>query len=399
MIEIENGILLKYKDEDSETYDVPEGVTEIGDHAFVGTHGLKTITFPSTLKKIGRSAFLWSGLTELHIPSNVEEIENGAFQMCRELEIVTFEKGLKTLGREAFFECKKLKEVILPEGLKTIDVAAFRGCEKLANVVVGEGTVKLGNGAFLDCMKLKRLVLPSTLSEIEPAALANCSSMRTILLSSENPYFTVSDGMLFDTDMTRLFYCSVRKDSAVIPEGVEEIFSFALSGCYLLKTVELPASLKKIGGSAFRKTVSLKDVYLPEGIEFEGDPEFCNDTCIHVNGKLGEMTFFPHETPFNECFILVLDRDYNVRLDHRVKYALIFRMYFAGIEGAAEYVKKNFAKMFGSLIDNADTKTVSKLLDMKEMVTKRNIKRLIEKSEYCKPIYDMLLAYADELSK
>ena len=397
MVEIENGILLKYEDDGSESYAVPDGVTEIGDNAFFGARGLKKISFPASLKKIGDDAFLWSGLTEVHIPASVEEIGNGAFQGCKELEKVTFEKGLRVIDRDAFNQCIKLKEVILPDGLKTIEAAAFRSCDELTSAVVGEGTEKLGNGAFLDCKKLKSLVLPSTLSEIEPAAFSNCVSLSTVQLDANNPYFTVSDGMLFDKYMKKLVYCPVRNESAVIPEGVEEICSFALCGCYLLKTVELPVSLKKIGGSAFRSTSGLKDIFLNDSIEFGVDPEFCKDTCIHVKSRLGEITFFPRETPMNECFILVLDRDYGISFDHKIKYSLIFRMYFAGIEGAAEYVKKNFAKMFGSLIDNSDADTVRKVLDMKEMVTKRNVKRLIEKSEYCKPIHDMLVAYAEEL--
>ena len=40
-----------YEDDGSESYAVPEGVTEIGDNAFFGARGLKKISFPASLKK------------------------------------------------------------------------------------------------------------------------------------------------------------------------------------------------------------------------------------------------------------------------------------------------------------------------------------------------------------
>lgn len=389
--------LKKFEDEECEFYEVPEGVIEIDEDAFMGAHNLKGVSFPSTLKKIGDSAFMWSGITEVHIPANVEEICDSAFYNCKSLEKLTIENGLVSIDHNAFFECIKLKEIVLPTSLKTVGSAAFRGCESLECAVISEGTETLGNGAFLGCCKLKHLELPSSLSEIEPAAISNCTSLSTILLNEKSPYFAFADGMIFDKAVTKLIYCSAQNVSAVIPDGVEEICSYAFAGCTKLKSITLPKSLKKISGYSFRNTGLLSDVYLPEGVEVDGNPEFCNDTCIHLNGSRGEMTFYPRETPCNECFMLVLERDYSVFLDHKPKYELIFRMYFAGIEGAAEYVKKNFAKMIGMAIENSDVETVRKVLELREMVTKRNVKRLIEKSEYCEPIHDLLTEYAQTL--
>ncbi|WP_294482099.1 leucine-rich repeat domain-containing protein [uncultured Ruminococcus sp.] len=131
MVEIENGILINFEDEECEFYEVPEGVTEIDEDAFCGAHNLKRVKLPNTLKKIGDSAFMWSGLTEMHIPANVEEICDSAFQGCKCLEKVTIENGLVTIDQNAFFECIKLKEILLPASLKTIGNAAFRNCESL----------------------------------------------------------------------------------------------------------------------------------------------------------------------------------------------------------------------------------------------------------------------------
>ena len=54
--EIENGILKAYTGSDA-TVEVPEGVETIADGVFKGMAWLLSVKLPSTLKKIGLSAF------------------------------------------------------------------------------------------------------------------------------------------------------------------------------------------------------------------------------------------------------------------------------------------------------------------------------------------------------
>ena len=49
-----------------------EGVEEIGDYAFANNKLLKSVVFPSTLKKIGRGAFKNSNLESVTLPSGLE---------------------------------------------------------------------------------------------------------------------------------------------------------------------------------------------------------------------------------------------------------------------------------------------------------------------------------------
>ncbi len=70
-------------------YDIPAGVEEIADYAFMGEmdNPLQTLSLPMGLKRIGRYAF--SGLGRLHslaVPLTVREIGEGAFSCCVSLE-------------------------------------------------------------------------------------------------------------------------------------------------------------------------------------------------------------------------------------------------------------------------------------------------------------------------
>ena len=68
---------------------IPEGVTGIGDYAFYGCKGIKTLSLPESLKTIGVNTF------------------NG----CTGLASVTIPKGFTSFGLDAFYNCSYLTEI------------------------------------------------------------------------------------------------------------------------------------------------------------------------------------------------------------------------------------------------------------------------------------------------
>ena len=72
---------------ESESVEIPEGVSEIGFGAFLNCDNLKNISIGGNVKTIGASAFSQcDGLVSVDIPSCVETIGEGAFSKCRGLE-------------------------------------------------------------------------------------------------------------------------------------------------------------------------------------------------------------------------------------------------------------------------------------------------------------------------
>ncbi|MCL2751711.1 MAG: leucine-rich repeat domain-containing protein, partial [Firmicutes bacterium] len=81
-------ILIWYPTGRSGSYDIPTGVTGIGEQAFACCLFLTSITVPSGVTSIARSAFYWcSYLTSITIPSSVANIETGAFFGCDSLTV------------------------------------------------------------------------------------------------------------------------------------------------------------------------------------------------------------------------------------------------------------------------------------------------------------------------
>lgn len=69
------------------------------------------------------------GLNEgLNLPESIETIGDYAFHGCTGLRSVNFSSNLKSIGRSAFELCKSLESITLPNSLKVIGEFAFYGC-------------------------------------------------------------------------------------------------------------------------------------------------------------------------------------------------------------------------------------------------------------------------------
>ena len=75
-------------------FEIPDGVTSIGDRAFSGCSGLTSIHIPDGVTSIGGNAFDGcSGLTSIHIPDGVTSIGYRAFSEWSGLTSIFIPKG------------------------------------------------------------------------------------------------------------------------------------------------------------------------------------------------------------------------------------------------------------------------------------------------------------------
>ena len=144
---IKNGVLTKYKGAGGDVV-IPEGVTEIGEDAFLGCSSLESVS----------------------IPEGVREIGEDAFAFCKSLKSVTIPEGVKKIGRDAFRGCGSLKTISTPGSVAEIGASAFRDCSSLEAVSIPEGVTEIGEGAFDGCESLKSVSLPGSVAEIGEGA-------------------------------------------------------------------------------------------------------------------------------------------------------------------------------------------------------------------------------------
>ncbi len=92
---------------------VPDGVTTIGDHAFMHSVA-RTIKLPNTLKTIGYCSFSdCNNLRKIDIPEGVTHIGYGAFSGCTNLECISIPRTVASIRGDLFEKCG-LKKIIVP---------------------------------------------------------------------------------------------------------------------------------------------------------------------------------------------------------------------------------------------------------------------------------------------
>ena len=265
---------------------IPKGVTSIGDCAFCGYTGLKSIKIPESVTTIGNYAF--SSCTNL---SRINSETAGRAVLYQ---------GLTSIGDFSFFGLKKITEVTVPDSVNNIGQGAFQGCDSLAKItlpfvgrtrdttnttpetsriswdggsqylfgyIFGGGTIKNNSSSAPSSMGgmiyqgesgysdyYNYYYIPDSLHEviisdatgISANAFYNCSGMTSITL---NKGITVIN--------TYAFYNCTGLTDITIPEGVTSIGGYAFRNCTGLTSITVPTRLTNIGSYAFQNCSAL----------------------------------------------------------------------------------------------------------------------------------------------
>ena len=314
--------------------DVP--VTEIGYRAFLENAVITGVTLPSTLKKIGDRAFMFTNVGDIDLPAGLEIIEEGAFAQMPNLTAinipggvkelpymvfyndvnlasVTLNEGLEKIGSDVFSSCSGLKSLILPDTVKELGENTFQNCTSLASInfpagltyipyacfdnaglttlTIPENIVSIGGGAFGRCAKLTSVTLPVSLTALGEqfgAGVFNGCSALTEVNFAENGKLTMIGAFTFNgcTSLTQITipetvtsieYCAFSESgltSVDIPASVEKIAGQAFYLCNSLKTITLHEGLISVDSMAFTGCTSVKEIFLPRSLTTIGNNAF-----------------------------------------------------------------------------------------------------------------------------
>lgn len=257
---------------------LPEGLTYVGDQAFDNTdvygygingiwytHTIRRISFPSTLKHIGTSAFAGCPIEqELSIPAEINYLGEAVFESCKNITgELRIPQNLTRIGRKCFYENMDMKgnldvpasvtevgvgafartgfsSLTLHEGLKTIRAAAFSGIWVLYESQLQETNL---DGLYpFD----GDLVIPSTVTIIERYAFAKTGFKHVYLPDN---FEEIPEGLFYQ--------CKELIDTLVVPAKVNHLGANAFSQCERLTALILPKNLLSIGEECFRNCFSL----------------------------------------------------------------------------------------------------------------------------------------------
>ncbi len=272
---------------------ISDGVTSIGDYAFVLCDNLTSVTIPESVTEIGKSAFYdCSSLASIVIPTNVTSIGYEVFRGCSSLTSIIIPENVIEIGDYAFYECSGLTSITIPEGVTSIGEYAFRDCSSLTTINIPESVTKMGESVFWGCNSLTSFVIPEGVTEVGDNAFRDCTSLTSITISEESKLTSIGESSFSG--------CS-SLTSINIPDCVTSIGVYAFSGCSSLASVAIPENVTTMGLSGiFSDCSSLVSAFIPEGVSVIGYRAFdgCGSlTSINIPESVTEI----RSSAFEDC--------------------------------------------------------------------------------------------------
>ena len=179
---------------------IPDSVTTIGDHAFESCYSLTEFTgkFADDNGRIlvvdsVLTAFAPAGITEYNIPDGVTSIGEWAFAYCDSLISVNIPDSVTEIGWGAFSGCTSLKEfkgkfaedngrILVVDGV----LAAFAPTG-ITEYTIPDSVTTIGNYAFADCTSLTSVNIPDSVKSIGYEAFSWCDSLTSVYCKATTP--------------------------------------------------------------------------------------------------------------------------------------------------------------------------------------------------------------------
>ncbi|MCR5019976.1 leucine-rich repeat domain-containing protein [Ruminococcus sp.] len=296
---INGDFLEKYTKEEGVTRAViPEGVKDIRYHAFDDRDELTSIHIPNSLYpwEEGEINFgLWNCDELVEITANEDNPNyvsvNGVLYSRDMTALIRCPNAIDTkrfvipdtvtyIGDDAFAECYNIEEIVIPSSIELISFSAFCNCSSLKKVVFPKYMpFSINDDMFMFCTALEEITIPAGVTSLCTQIFHGCTSLKKITIGKDmedfddfslsapaleefevdlfNQHDTSSEGILYNNEKTILLRCPVAKSGdIVIPESVTQIGDECSFGgfmdCRKLKTIHVPASVKRIRKDAFQ---------------------------------------------------------------------------------------------------------------------------------------------------
>ena len=235
-----------------------EGVTSIGNFAFVDCANLTTVSLPDSLIEVGESAFRnCTALTTVDFGTGLEMVSGYAFMNCASLTAADLGDKVEIIGNSAFFACSNLAEVNLGESLLGINTLAFSECTSLTEITMPDTLTALGSDVFNGCSALTSVKLSDGLTNLPAYTFNECVSLVDVKL----PQYLTTIG-------ERCFYYCQSLESIDLPFGLIAMDNDAFGFCTKLRDIELPMALSYIGYFAFNGCTSLGNLEFPPNLSY-----------------------------------------------------------------------------------------------------------------------------------
>ncbi|MBR4656144.1 MAG: leucine-rich repeat domain-containing protein, partial [Oscillospiraceae bacterium] len=272
-------------------YEVPAGVTAIGEGAFRDCGSLASVLLPDGVETIGDSAFSGSN----------------------QLSAVAIPKSVVSIGSSAFYHFD-LYDEILGTSPETIHVYYGGTEEEWNRIRIGGSNNRLDSAAFdFGCIGMQRVTasgvcgdnLTWTLDEEGTLTISGTGDMWDYSLTSPAPwssYNATNKTVVLPEGLTRIgsyaFYNFSNSISYIfgsgntltIPDSVREIGAGAFSSWFDLTGVVFGSGLKRIEANAFDYCSLSGTLTIPASVEYIDETAFSNMGALFATPYFGGLT-------------------------------------------------------------------------------------------------------------
>ena len=241
---------------------VENGVTRIGDYAFVGCSNLTNAVIPDSVKSIGNNSFAnCETLTDLDLPDSLTAIGNYAFTGCEALVSITLSPALRTIGNAAFADCN-LSSVVVSGGGSTVwdffcPDSSYH--DHLYHFHLPSSVTKVGEGAF----------------SYNP-------------LPYDEPDFVTPDDL---SAIGEEAFSGINAKFVWLTGNIESIDVRAFAACGNLKYIYIPSWCEVIGTDALPEQVKILSA-------FSYEEEEKRNTSVWKYAEQHGLTIIEYENPF-----------------------------------------------------------------------------------------------------
>ena len=279
---------------------IPRSVTNIGYRAFAYISSLSSVTFLGSVPTFGKvsssyDVFLnvtatayypvgdesWTEDVRIGYGGTLTWVE-GTYGKCGDALYLTLEGSTLTISGTGdmwdFYDSSNvpwhsyvssIKTVVIENGVTSIGRSAFQACTSLTNITIPDSVTGIGRSAFQACTSLTNITIPDSVTSIGSWAFGGCTNLTNVTIPDS--VTSIGNGAFYNcTSLTNI----------MIPDSVTSIAVWAFQDCTSLTNITIPDSVTSIGKGAFDGCTSLTNVTIPDGVKSIGEDAFWKCTSL-----------------------------------------------------------------------------------------------------------------------